>query len=173
MTLRALPLLALVVAPVPALAHHVGEAGALRAQMRAKAATLPPGLESGTRAALQAGDAPEVERRLMIFFAALARDLALEAGRQLVDARLAPEARATAGPRFLEAIWRYYNLIDFAVAMRDDKTSVAMRLAFDEAEGYAKAAAPAGAGLSDALRRIAQILTHLIDTSSTFARRNP
>ena len=57
--------------------------------------------------------------------------------------------------------------------MRDDKTSVAMRLAFDEAEGYAKAAAPAGAGLSDALRRIAQILTHLIDTSSTFARRNP
>ena len=205
MTLRALPLLALVVAPVPALAHHVGaytpqdnelttnfkqvkfsvqagkfdvarrlfEAGALRAQMRAKAATLPPGLESGTRAALQAGDAPEVERRLMIFFAALARDLALEAGRQLVDARLAPEARATAGPRFLEAIWRYYNLIDFAVAMRDDKTSVAMRLAFDEAEGYAKAAAPAAAGLSDALRRIAQILTHLIDTSSTFARRNP
>ena len=58
--------------------------------------------------------------------------------------------------------------------MRDDKTSVAMRLAFDEAEGYAKkAAAPEGAGLSDALRRIAQILTHLIDTSSTFARRNP
>ena len=114
MTLRVLPLLALVVAPAPALAHHVGtytpqdnelttnfkqvkfsvqagkfdvarrlfEAGALRAQMRAKAATLPPGLESGTRAALQAGDAPEVERRLMIFFAALARDrrLALPRG---------------------------------------------------------------------------------------------
>ena len=142
MILRALPFLALVVAPAPALAHHVGaytpqdnelttnfkqvkfsvqagkfdvarrlfEAGALRAQMRAKAATLPPGLESGTRAALQAGDAPEVERRLMIF----------------------------------------------------------------EAEGYAKqAAAPEGAGLADALRRIAQILTHLIDTSSTLARRTP
>jgi hypothetical protein len=206
MTLRVLPILALAVAPAPALAHHVGaytpqdnelttnfkqvkfsvqagkfdvarrlfEAGALRAQMRAKAAGLPPGLESGTRAALQAGDAPEVERRLMIFFAALARDLALEAGRQLADARLAPAARATAGPRFLEAIWRYYNLIDFAVAMRDAKTSVAVRLAFDEAEGYAKkAAAPEGAGLSDALRRIAQVLTTLIDTSSTFARRNP
>jgi hypothetical protein len=205
MTLRVLSLLAFVVAPAPALAHHVGaytpqdndlttnfkqvkfsvqagkfdvarrlfEAGALRAQMRAKSATLPPELESGTRAALQAGDAPEVERRLMILLAALARDLALEAGRQLADARLGPEARAAAGPRFLEAIWRYYNLIDFAVAMRDDKTSVAMRLAFDEAEGYAKkAAAPDGAGLPDALRRIARILTHLIDTSSTFARRN-
>jgi hypothetical protein len=149
------------------------EAGALRTQMRATAAALPPGLESGTRAALQAEDAPEVERRLMIFFAALARDLALEAGRQLADPRLTPEARAAAGPRFLEAIWRYYNLIDFAVALRDDKTSVAVRLAFDEAEGYAKkAAGPEGAGLRDSLRRITQILTNLIDTSSTFAGRD-
>ena len=204
MTLRVLPLLALVVAPAPALAHHVGtytpqdnelttnfkqvkfsvqagkfdvarrlfEAGALRAQMRAKAATLPPGLESGTRAALQAGDAPEVERRLMIFFAALARDLALEAGRQLVDARLAPEARATAGPRFLEAIWRYYNLIDFAVAMRDDKTSVAVRLAFDEAEGYVKSTPiPNPDKLREPLRRIAQVLSALI-ASSLPARRS-
>lgn len=147
--------------------------GALRAEMRAKAAALPPGLEAGTRAALGAGDGPEVERRLMIFFAALARDLALEADRRLADPALAPEARARLGARFLEAIWRYYNLIDFAVATRDDKTSVAMRLAFDEAEGYAKkAGAPEGTGLRDSLRRIAEILAHLIDTSSTFARRD-
>src|SRR2546425_7226480 len=33
------------------------------------------------------------------------------------------------GARFLEAIWRYYNLVDFAVAQRDDTTSVAIRLA--------------------------------------------
>ena len=32
--------------------------GALRAAMREKAATLPAGLETGTRAALQASDAP-------------------------------------------------------------------------------------------------------------------
>lgn len=146
--------------------------GALRAEMRARAAALPAGLEAGTRAALEAGDGAEVERGLMIFFAALARDLALEAERRLADPRLAPDARAALGARFLEAIWRYYNLIDFAVATRDDKTSVAMRLAFDEAEGYAKkAAAPEGAGLRDALRKIARVLTHLIETASTSARR--
>jgi len=39
------------------------DAGPLRAEMRAHAATLPPGLEDGTRAALAAGDGPEVERR--------------------------------------------------------------------------------------------------------------
>ncbi len=147
--------------------------GALRAEMRAKAAALPPGLEAGTRAALRAGDGAEVERRLMVFFAALARDLALEADRQFADPALAPGARAALGARFLEAIWRYYNLIDFAVATRDDKTSVAVRLAFDEAEGYAKkAATPEGAGLRGALRRIARVLAHLIDASSPSARRN-
>lgn len=147
--------------------------GALRAEMRAKAAALPPGLEAGTRAALRAGDGAEVERRLMVFFAALARDLALEADRRLADPALAPGARAAVASRFLEAIWRYYNLIDFAVATRDDKTSVAVRLAFDEAEGYAKkAAAPEGAGLRGALRRIARVLAHLIDASSPSARRD-
>ncbi len=53
------------------------ETGPLRAEMRTHAASLPSGLEDGTRAALAAGDGPEVERRLMIFFAALSRDLAL------------------------------------------------------------------------------------------------
>ena len=38
------------------------EAGALRTEMRAHAATLPAGLEDGTRAALKAGDGPEVGR---------------------------------------------------------------------------------------------------------------
>jgi hypothetical protein len=152
------------------------EQGALRAAMREQARTLPPGLEAATRAALQAGDAVEVERRLMVFFAALARDLALEADRQLADPRLAPEARAAAGQRFLEAIWRYYNLIDFAVSTRDNKTSVAMRLAFDEAEGYTKAtggavSAPDPSRLREPLRRMAQILSDLIETSSTPARR--
>jgi hypothetical protein len=152
------------------------ERGALRAAMREQARTLPAGLEAETRAALRAGDGPEVERLLMVFFAALARDLALEADRQLADPALAPEARAAAGQRFLEAIWRYYNLIDFAVSTRDNKTSVAMRLAFDEAEGYTKAtggavSAPDPSRLREPLRRMAQILSHLIETSSTPARR--
>lgn len=174
-------------------ARRLFESGALRSEMRAQAATLPRGLEDATRAALQAGDGPEVERQLMIFFAALARDLALEADRQLADAAGSLEARASTGRKFLEAIWRYYNLVDFAVAMRDNKTSVAVRLAFDEAESYVKgAAAPAAVNpcagsksvagralappdpsrLREPLRRIVQVLSTLIDTSSTSPRRD-
>ncbi len=149
------------------------EQGALRAEMRAKAATLPPGLEGATRAALQARDALEVERQLMLFFAALARELALEADRQLADPKLALAARTQTGQRFLEAIWRYYNLVDFAVSSRDSKTSAAVRLAFDEAEGYAKrVSAPGADKLREPLRRIARVLADLIQTSSTPARRN-
>ena len=168
------------------------ERGALRAEMRAKARSLPPGLEAATRAALQAGDALEVERQLMLLFAALARELALEADRQVANPKLSLAARTAAGQRFLEAIWRYYNLVDFAVSSRDSKTSVAVRLAFDEAEGYARStAAPAAVNpcagvktaagraqvppdpskLREQLRRIAQVLADLIQTSSP-ARRN-
>jgi hypothetical protein len=145
------------------------ETGPLRADMRARATSLPRGLEAGLSAALAAGDGAEVERRLMIFFAALARDLALEAERRTADPKLARDARAAIGARFLEAIWRYYNLVDFAVSQRDDKTSVAVRLAFDEAVGSAKGTA-APAELREPLARIAQVLSALID-SSTPARR--
>jgi hypothetical protein len=147
--------------------------GALRAAMCEKAATLPAGLEPGTRAALQARDAPEVERRLMLFFAALARELALEADRQLADPGLSPQARAVTGQRFLEAMWRYYNLVDFAVSSRDNKSSTAVRLAFDEAEGYVKTPSASDADkLRAPLRRIAQVLSTLIDTSSALPRRD-
>jgi hypothetical protein len=126
----------------------------------------------------------------MVFFAVLSRDLALEAQRQLAAAPTR-EARAQIGARFLEAIWRYYNLVDFAVSMRHGTVSVAMRLAFDEAEGYVRGtAAPAAvnpcAGPKDAARpvaadpdrlrgplgRIAEVLGTLIEESSNPARRN-
>ena len=157
------------------------DSGALRAEMHAHATALPLGLEDGTRAALAAGDGPEVERRLMIFFSALARDLALEADRQLARPDASAEARAATGRKFLEAIWRYYNLVDFAVATRDNKASVAVRLAFDEAEAAVKpaavGAAPADpAGIRPPLQRIAQVLSTLIErslsTPSTTPRRN-
>src|SRR5207253_346334 len=109
------------------------------------------------------------ERRLMIFFAARARDLAREAARQTADPTRSREARAAIGARFLEAIWRYYNLVDFAVAQRDDTTSVAIRLAFDEATGYARSAA-APDRLREPLTRMAHVLSILIE-SSTPARR--
>jgi hypothetical protein len=154
-------------------ARRLFEEGALRAAMREKAGTLPAGLESGTLAALQSDDALEVERRLMIFFAALARELALEADRQLADGKLAREARAATGRRFLEAMWRYYNLVDFAVSSRDNKSSTALRLAFDEAEGYVKTTSATEADkLREPLRRIAQLLSTLIDTSSALPRRD-
>jgi len=147
------------------------DTGPLRADLRARAATLPPGLEVGLRAALAAGDGAEVERRLMVFFAALARDLALEAARQTADPTLSRDARTVIGQRFLEAIWRYYNLVDFAIAQRDDTTSVAARLAFDEAGGYVKSSGTADPDrLQQPLRRIAQVLSALIE-SSTPARR--
>jgi hypothetical protein len=153
------------------------ETGALRVEMRAQGSTLPAGLEERTRAALKAHDGPEVERQLMIFFAALARDLALEADRRLAEPGGTVESRAATGRRFLEAIWRYYNLVDFAVAMRDNKTSVAIRLAFDEAETSVKPATGGAAPDDPAkarppLQRIAQVLSTLIQTSSTSARRD-
>ena len=154
-------------------ASRLFESGAVRAAMRAQASTLPAGLEDGARAALRASDGPEVERRLMIFFAALARDLALEANRQLGEPGGTPESRASTGRKFLEAIWRYYNLVDFAVGQRDARASVAMRLAYDEAEGLVRgAAAPDPAQLRASFSRIAQILSTLIDAPRT-ARREP
>jgi len=144
--------------------------GPLRAEMRARAAALPAELETRTRAALVARDAAEAERGLMLFFVALARDLALEADRRLA----AGAAPAAVGPRFLEAIWRYYNLVDFAVGQRDARASVAMRLAYDDAETLTRpaAAAPDPARLRASFGRIAQILAGLIDTTTTPRRRD-
>jgi len=149
------------------------EGGALRRDLRARAASLPAGLDAGLLAALGRGDAPEAERGLMVFFAALVRDLADEAARQLADASAPAAARAASGQKFLEAIWRYYNLIDFAVAQRDPRASAAIRLAFDEAEGYVKAGAPpAPDKLRAPLARIASVLGGVIEASPTSSRRD-
>lgn len=167
-------------------ARRLFEQGELRTQMRARAAGLPAGLEAGTAAALSAGDAGQVERHLLILLAALARDLARDADRWLADSREDRAARLAAGRRFLGAIWRYYNLIDFAVSMRDSKTSVGIRLAFDEAESSVKdgpaPAAVGGAGpvpvpaadpdrLRGPLGRIARLLDDLIAALAP-SRRN-
>ncbi len=146
------------------------DAGALRKEMQARATRLPAGLESSTRAALTAGDAKTAELDLAVFFAALARDLALEADRKLAE--LAPvDAQAAAGVKFLEAIWRYYNLVDFAISERNNRTAVGVRLAFEEAEGYAKgtakpATAPDPGKMRAPLQRLAQILSDFIRSST-------
>lgn len=133
--------------------------GPLRAEMRTRAAMLPPGLESRTRAALQARDAAGVEHGLMLFFIALAQDLAREADRQLESAAAAPVAAAQ---RFLEAIWRYYNLVDFAVSQRHPATSTAMRLAYDDAESTLRASPAADAArLRTTFQRIAEVLSRV------------
>jgi hypothetical protein len=145
-------------------ARRLFDEGPLRAEMTARAATLPEGLPARTRAALEAGDAAEVERGLMVFFCALGRDLAREAERQLSAG--APPA-ATAG-KFLEAIWRYYNLVDFAVSRRDSRASVAMRLAFDDAEALVRSAGAAPAAVStpkvrESFTRIATLLAGIVE----------
>ena len=144
------------------------DAGPLRAEMRARASALPEGLEARTRAALAAHDAAEAERGFMLFFVALARDLAREAERQLD----AGAAASTIGARFLEAIWRYYNLADFVVGQRDAHASVAMRLAYDDAETLVRpaAVAPDAARVRASFDRIAQILERLIATTTTSRR---
>ena len=84
-------------------------------------------------------------------------------------------------------MWRYYNLVDFAVGQNDPKAAVAVRLAFDEAEGDGKAppaaargnvapeskgvpARPVGAPsperMRESLRRIVLALSGLIETST-------
>jgi len=174
-----------------AAAARLFETGAVRAAMQAQASRLPAGLEEATRGALAAGDARGAERCLMIFFAALARDLALEAEQRLADPTEPAAARVAAGQKFLDAIWRYYNLVDFAVTQYDSKAGVTIRLAFDEAEGYARdgagaavtppalsaggtrfaAATPDPGRMREPLRRIAQALAGLIEASSTSIRR--
>ena len=112
-----------------------------------------------TRAALQAREAAGVEHGLMVFFIALAQDLARQADRQLAAAPTAPAATAQ---RFLEAIWRYYNLVDFAVGQRHPATSTAMRLAYDDAESTLRASPAAdSARLRTTFQRIAQILSQV------------
>ena len=120
-------------------ARKLFEEGALRKEMQQGAAKLPAGLEASTRSALKRGDTRGVEVALAVFFAALARDLAREAEAKLVQPGVPPEAQTAAAGRFLEAIWRYWNLIDFVIGQRDAKAAAAMRLAFEEAEGATKA----------------------------------
>ena len=171
-------------------ARRLFETGAVLVEMRARTARLPIGLEAATRAALGAGDGPRVERCLMVFFAALSRDLALEADRRVAATNEAAATRAAEGRKFLEAIWRYYNLVDFAVSQYDPKASVAVRLAFDDAEGYARGGSAAGGKpgpksgpvtgppvqapdpekMREPLQRIVRILSGLIDTSMIATR---
>lgn len=168
------------------------DGGPLRKEMRAQAAKLPPGLDEATRAALRAGDGRAAEHGLLLFFAALIRDLALEADRQVGDPGATLEARVATGRKFLEAIWRYYNLVDFAMTQHENTSAVAIRLAFDEAEGYVKGTAapaavnpcsgskaaagraatpPAPEKMREPLRRIAQILSAVLEGSRTSTRR--
>ena len=144
-------------------ARHLFETGALKRELRARAASLPPGLEARIRDALKAGDARAAETGLMMFFVALVRELALEADRMLADARGPATARVASANKFLEAIWRYYNLVDFAVAERDPKAATAVRLAFDDAEGAAKATPPAPDRVREPLQRIARVLGEMTE----------
>ena len=147
-----------------AVATTLYEGGALRRELLKQSATLP-GLDASIRQALNAGDARGAETGLMVFFAALVRDLALEADRQLADARAPAAARMAGGGKILEAIWRYYNLVDFALSQRDPKAATAVRLAFEDAEAQTKVPAPQPERMRPPLTTIARVLAGVIETS--------
>jgi hypothetical protein len=148
------------------------EEGPLRRELTRQAPTLPPGLDRSIRAALEASDARTAETGLMVFFAALVRDLALRADRQLADAHASPAVRIAGGGKILDAIWRYYNLVDFAVSERDPKAATAVRLAFEDAEAQAKAAAPEPERMRPPLATIARVLAGVIEASAPPSRRH-
>ena len=149
-----------------AVALTLYSAGALRRELTKKSATLPPSLDASIRNALEAGDAPTAETGLMIFFAALVRDLALDADRRVADPETPPSVRVAGGGKILEAIWRYYNLVDFSVSQRDPKAATAVRLAFEEAEAQVKASTPAPERMRPPLNTIARVLAGVIEASS-------
>jgi len=143
-------------------AARLYETGALKRELRARAASLPAGLDARIHDALQVRDARAVESGLVVFIAVLVRGLALDADRMLADAGTPASTRVASASRFLEAIWRYYNLVDFAVTQRDPKAATAVRLAFDDAEGAAKATPPAPERIREPLKRIARALADLV-----------
>jgi hypothetical protein len=149
-------------------ARRLYEGGALRRELLDRAGALPSGLDARIAGALARGDARAAEEGLMLFFAALIRDLAREADRQLGEPGESTEARAAAGRRFLEAIWRYYNLVDFAVTQRDARTATTVRLAFDEAETLVKGPQPER--VREPLRRIARALAGLLEAAAQTRR---
>ena len=148
------------------------EGGALRRELGKQAATLPPGLDQSIRDALKAGDVRRAETGLMVFFAALVRDLALRAHSQLADVHASPAGRLAGGGKILEAIWRYYNLVDFAVSERDPKAATAVRLAFEDAEAQTKVSAPQPERMRPPLATIARVLAGVIEASSPSPRRH-
>lgn len=153
-------------------AQELYETGPLRRELRARDRALPAGLDDAIRAELAAGDAPAAEGGLMVFFLRLVHELAVEADRQARGPGPADTRRAAAR-RFLEAIWRYYNLVDYTVSQRDAKAAAGVRLAFEEAEAIVKDGAPPDGvdAIGAPLRRIARLVADLIQTSATTARR--
>src|SRR5262245_16678267 len=166
-------------------AQRLFEEGAIRKEMKQRSATLPSELEASTRAAMKRGDTSGVEAALAVLFAALARDLAHEAEAKLAQPGASAEVQTAAAGRFLEAIWRYWNLVDFVIGQRDAKAAASMRLAFEEAEGATKTTTapvalnpcagpkPAGgravsrldpAGARAAFTRVREILSGIVET---------
>jgi hypothetical protein len=155
-------------------ARRLYETGQLRRELRARAATLPAGLDTSIQAGLAAGDGRAAQGGLTVFFLRLVHELAVEADRQTAPGAAPAAARAAAARRFLEAIWRYYNLVDFDLSERDPRAATGVRLAFEEAEETVKEGAkPDGVDrVGGPLRTIARIVSGVIEASATTARRD-
>jgi hypothetical protein len=112
------------------------DAGAVHATMERFEADLPRGLEDGLRAALKADDLGGVESRLARFLAFLTRERVRTALARLRESRGSPADRRERARKLLDAAWRYYNLVDFAISKSDPKASVTVRMAFEDAQTF-------------------------------------
>ncbi len=110
--------------------------GALHDAMERYEKDIPAGLEDDLRAALRARDLPGMELRLSIFLAFLTQTRVRDAAARLRAAGVPPERRRDDARRILNAAWRYYNLADFVVSQQNAKASVALRIAFEDAQTY-------------------------------------
>lgn len=112
--------------------------GILHDTMEKYEKALPAGLEDGLRAALKAKDLPGAELRLSIFLAFLTRERIRDAVMKvkLEDAGTSREQRWEQVRKVLNAAWRYYNLADFVIMQQNAKASVALRMAFEDAQTY-------------------------------------
>ena len=110
--------------------------GILHDTMEKYEKNLPPGLEDGLRAALKAKDLPGVELRLSIFLAFLTKERVRDALTKLHDPGISRELRWEQVRKILNAAWRYYNLADFVIMQLNAKASVALRMAFEDAQSY-------------------------------------
>lgn len=120
----------------PELAVKLFDDGIVHAAMEKEEKRLPRGLEDRLRGALRRQDLPGTELRLAIFLAFLTRERLFDAAARIHRPDLTPERRQEHARKLINAAWRYYNLVDFAISAYDARMAVDVRMGFEDAQTY-------------------------------------